>query len=417
MITKDPSGNGTCTSAASGSGSAQNKPGLPSTAARRECASNLSTTLTNNIEGEPQKFTCKLCDLYPDRDICDVLFDVPAKCKGNAGKSCPLLFIFHGRNGNNDNTGKLHGPNLHGTSRSSNFIGVYPQGSKQYDADDIGWNTGTQLSKPNDTSFVNSIIGQFREHFGWDSRVYAYGHSNGSALTQQLAVNGAIGLSGAATSATQLLQSPTTSGPGPYNYNQPKKGDGPCTERIAILSLAGGKDSMIPYEGGKLFGSDTNILESVEKSNEMWAAINGCSDITNPTKTTKAACPDSNAACSATGAEHREWTGCASTAPIEAWKVIDGGHGVAKTFGSSAKTASDLVFDFFTKVETECKKTGAQCPPSQTTDTCKALATAARAPGVGNLNTTNVDVAHPLQNVSQMTITLLLLSVFYLLLA
>ena len=62
-----------------------------------------------------QYFPCALCEQFPDRVPCGAEFDVPVACAGDAGRACPLFFMFHGSGGNIGNYKVSIGREIHNT--------------------------------------------------------------------------------------------------------------------------------------------------------------------------------------------------------------------------------------------------------------------------------------------------------------
>ena len=67
-----------------------------------------------------------------------------------------------------------------------------------------------------DEGFIKAVVTGFVLEYGWEGRLYAYGTSNGAAMVQRLAVNGAMGFTGVSPSASQVKQPINTS---PYPIN------------------------------------------------------------------------------------------------------------------------------------------------------------------------------------------------------
>ena len=57
-----------------------------------------------------------------------------------------------------------------------------------------------------DEGFIKAVVTGFVLEYGWEGRLYAYGTSNGAAMVQRLAVNGAMGFTGVSPSASQVNQ-------------------------------------------------------------------------------------------------------------------------------------------------------------------------------------------------------------------
>jgi len=196
-------------------------------------------------------------------------------------------------------------------------------------------------------------------------RLYAYGTSNGGAMCQRIAVNGGMGFTGVAPSATQLLSKPAQGGPGPYNHNWPSAAA--CTVPIAYVSFHGYKDPLIPYDGGKAppGGDPTKILlSSMEETNAAWSKNNGCGQ--TPTIVSLPATVKTGP----TTADHYTWPSCVASAPTEHYKVIDGTHSTVQTI--EGRSAVVVMMDFFAKVEKTCLSSACPSQNASLPASCKS---------------------------------------------
>ena len=92
----------------------------------------------------------------------------------------PLVFAFHGRGGTNTSWVNK----LKNFTDNGEFIGIYPQGYLK------SWNLGTEPSKADDVTFVNSIIEELKEYKNLDMKMlYAIGTSNGSGMVNKLGIH------------------------------------------------------------------------------------------------------------------------------------------------------------------------------------------------------------------------------------
>ena len=319
-----------------------------SLALERDCsASPLGPSLAANAESSTQLFPCSFCtDEFGERGpSCSVEYDVPAGCAGAAGTRCPLLFFFHGSGGTNTGWSRSVGGTVHAAGGAASFIGVYPQGADN-GADGTGspgWNTaavGVPGDGVDDMAFIAAVVDRFRNSFGWDGRLYAYGASNGGAMVQKLAANPGMGFSGIAAKSTQLLLFPVLGGAAPHNLNRPAEG---TTIPIAYVSFHGTADGGLPYEGGRSPpGGDASeiMLDSVANTNEIWRVNNGCDGPAALEVDLEAWQRDGAVSTAA----HSTWSNCGSGARTEHYKVVDGGHG-SWTIGGRSPT--EIAFEFF----------------------------------------------------------------------
>ena len=279
-------------------------------------------TFKSNKEGDMQ-FLCEddLCKQFGKergKEACRVKFDIPEKCAGPAGKSCSLLFFFHGGNGNN-NVANFK-DQVRGKYPGKGFIGVYPQGVEKQ------WNTGSQAKIPqiDEGPFVTAIVSTLKKHYNWNGLKFAAGYSNGAAQVNRIAVNSGYGFDGIAAAASQLIASPPTGGPGKFDKNTITE----KTKPIPYLSLFGSEDPIIPAEGGssKVFSKECNyILSSVADTMKDFATLNGCVDANDPKDVTTIMATAGGKKLDTTVTRYD----CDDSLPVQGVMVIGGGHGVA----------------------------------------------------------------------------------------
>ena len=263
-------------------------------------------------------------------DACRVKMDIPRNCAGEAGKSCSLLFFFHGAGGNNDRS--YFKDQVHDQSSGTGFIGIYPQGV------DKQWNTGSQgsIAQIDEGMFVEAIVSSLEQYYNWNGLKFAVGFSNGAAQTNRMAVNSGYGFDGVVASATQLISSPSTSGAGNLNQNTITE----QTRPIPYLSLHGSADTVIPANGGELFNTGF-ILSSVADTLKDFATLNDCSDANNPGSVTTIPAVLSSGSSSTAALTRYQ---CDAGLPVEGVMVDQGGHGVARTI--NGMTMADYIFDW-----------------------------------------------------------------------
>ena len=179
----------------------------------------------------------------------EVLLEVPDTVDPSI--DYPIVFAFHGRNVQNDTwINKLN----HLTSIGE-FVGVYPQGHQ------LMWNSGgNENTTANDVEFVNAILIALEDYQNLDfERVYAIGTSNGSGMTNKLALETSH-FNAVSTIVSQL----TTS-------NLPNSNTNPT----AVFQVNGAADMTIPIDGGPKLGYV--FLEALESA-QQWANAFECDD-------------------------------------------------------------------------------------------------------------------------------------------
>lgn len=179
----------------------------------------------------------------------EVLLEVPDTVDPSI--DYPIVFAFHGRNVQNDTwINKLN----HLTA-SGAFVGVYPQGHQ------LMWNSGgNENTTADDVAFVNAILIALEDYQNLDfERVYAIGTSNGSGMTNKLALETSH-FNAVSTIVAQL----TTS-------NLPNSNTNPT----AVFQVNGAADTTIPIDGGPKLGYV--FLDALESA-QQWANAFECDD-------------------------------------------------------------------------------------------------------------------------------------------
>ncbi|GMH74738.1 hypothetical protein TL16_g06542 [Triparma laevis f. inornata] len=268
-------------------------------------------TFVANDEGSPTTLCSEqVCSLWSDRGTtaCKILIDIPTTCAGKSGSTCPIIFFFHGAGGV-----------------------------------DNQWNTGSQtgdVAEVDDVAFVISIMDDIlSKYYGWSGSFFGYGHSNGAALVNKLAANGA-GFHGLAAAATQLVESPESSNDpvgSNYLYNTIPN---PKAKLVPMLGMHGDSDGTIPYDGGELFGGPY-VLYSERDSQDIYAVLNGCTEDQTYTETTVGAVTDSGETSTATKYEY--------PCNVVGYKVAGGNHGVAQSI--DGKSPTKVAMEFFKDID------------------------------------------------------------------
>ena len=263
---------------------------------------------------------CKEFEKERGKAACRVNMDIPDKCNGKAGKSCTLLFYFHGSGGNNKKASfkkevrsKYSGPG---------FIGIYPQGVKKGEVDE--------------GRFIKAIVSALKKYYGWNGLKFAVGSSKGANQANRIALNSGYGFDGVAAMATQLLASPPTSGLGELNQNTITN----TTKPIPYLNLHGSADKAIPANGGKAFFG--GLFLSVADTLKAFATLNDCADKNEPSdiKTIPAVEKTKNDLKAIVTTYD-----CKASLPVQGVMVINGSHSIATKIGGVSKL--QYVFNWF----------------------------------------------------------------------
>jgi polyhydroxybutyrate depolymerase len=171
-------------------------------------------------------------------------------------RTYPVLFAFHGGGGKKEMMAEAWLTNYLDTY---DLIGVMPQGLlKSWNSEDHEGFV-SRMSTADDIGFVKKMVTYLIQHFNIDnSRIYAYGISNGAVMTLTLARKTDLFAAIVAQSGTMLEVQDLL----------------PGAERISVFLIHGKKDINVPYEGGK---SETLLISfrSVRETAEIWARHNG----------------------------------------------------------------------------------------------------------------------------------------------
>ena len=161
----------------------------------------------------------------------------------------PIVFAFHGRGTDNDTWINK----LNHLMALGEFVGVYPQGYEKM------WNSGgNESSKADDVAFVGDIIDELKEYKNLDfERIYAIGTSNGSSMTNKLALETSY-FSAVASIVSQLSKA-----------NLPNDSTNPTS----VFQINGANDTTIPINGGSKLGYV--FLEAFESA-KSWASAFEC---------------------------------------------------------------------------------------------------------------------------------------------
>jgi polyhydroxybutyrate depolymerase len=249
-----------------------------------------------------------------------------------AGKSYPLVLLFHGGAGNGSRI--LSSTRFAAKADQEGFIVVAPDGI------DGHWNDGRGTTNPDvdDVGFVRQLIADLKPRLRIDpKRIYATGLSNGGIFTQRL---------GCELSDTLAAIGPDV-GPIAANLLSSCK-PGP----IAVVGIQGGADPGIPINGGEMgdggFGRG-GVAASAAQTMKLWATASGCS----PTPTVTNLPPKVR---DGTQVVKYSYSGCAAGTSVDYYIVQGMGHGWPPTEGvfafrngpiSHNINATDVMWDFF----------------------------------------------------------------------
>jgi polyhydroxybutyrate depolymerase len=229
----------------------------------------------------------------------------------------PLVFSFHGFSSSKEGLNAYAAMAEQGTARG--YIVVTPDAL----GDPRDWNYFGDPARADDFGFVDALVVDLSERLCIDAdRVYAAGHSAGSAFTGFLQCKPPYRFAAVAMVAAFI---PTTC---PVEQAVP-----------SVIAFHGTADPVVPYDGGSVGGGPVGI-PSVLDTLALYADAYGCES---------PATEDEPAA----GVETDTLTGCAGGSEVVLYTIVGGTHdwpGNAmqpEATGGQAYPASDAILDFF----------------------------------------------------------------------
>ena len=229
----------------------------------------------------------------------------------------PLVFSFHGFASNKEGQDAYAGVAAEGTARG--HIVVTPNAS----GEPRDWNYFGDPARADDFGFIDALVVDLGERLCIDAeRVYAAGHSAGSAFTGFLQCRAPYRFAAVAMVAAFI---PTTC---PVDRATP-----------SVIVFHGTADPAVPYDGGSVGGGPVGI-PAVRETLAQYADAYRCD---------RPATEDEPAA----GVERDALAGCAGGAEVVLYTIVDGTHdwpGNAihpEATGGQAFPATDTILDFF----------------------------------------------------------------------
>ncbi len=229
----------------------------------------------------------------------------------------PLAFSFHGFSSDKEGQNAYAAMADKGTARG--YIVVTPDAL----GDPRDWNYFGDRARADDFGFVDALVVDLSERLCIDAdRVYAAGHSAGSAFTGFLQCRPPYRFAAVAMVAAFI---PTTC---PVDQATP-----------SVIAFHGTADPAVPYDGGSVGGGPVGIPPVLDTL-EQYADAYGCQ---------RPATEDEPAA----GVETDTLTGCAGGTQVVLYTIVGGTHdwpGNAiqpAATGGQAYPATDTILDFF----------------------------------------------------------------------
>jgi polyhydroxybutyrate depolymerase len=233
------------------------------------------------------------------------LLSTPAAYDGTT--AYPLILQFHGFVSSDTQIESETALGERGAARG--YVVVTP--------DSLGspkqWNMFADPQQPDDYGFIHALVEHLTQSLCVDpERVYAAGHSNGAAFVAFLACSEPYQF------AVVAMVSATTPSVCPADVTP------------AAVAVAGTADPQVPYAGGSVGGSATNIPAATDTI-AKYAQRNGCG-----------AQPATDRP--APSVERWVYPGCAKGAAVVFYTVVGGSHPWPNT---ESFRATDAILDFF----------------------------------------------------------------------
>lgn len=259
----------------------------------------------------------------------------------NKTKPTPVLMAFHGGGGDMMRQASDKNYGLISKSEAVGFIAVFPNGYSKFNSGVFAtWNAGNCCGdardlKVDDVGFIRKVIDNLGRQLNIDrNRIYATGMSNGGMMTYRLACEMADTFKAiAAVAGTDNTISCAPKTP------------------IPILHIHAQDDDHVLFNGGagKTFKDMSKVTEftSVPATISKWVKLNGC----NATPQRVLDKP---------GAYCDKYSPCRSNAEVQLCVTETGAHSwpggvkiIGGEAGSTAISADDVMWDFFTSTQSK----------------------------------------------------------------
>lgn len=214
-----------------------------------------------------------------------------------AGKSVPLVLVFHGGGGHAATMPKFTG--FDQQADRAGFIVAYPEGLNTH------WSDTRGLSPADDVGFIRALVAEVeRSHSIDPKRVYATGISNGGFFSNRLACDLTDKIAAIASVAATM---PETLMP----VCKPSR-------PISVMFIHGTKDPLVPIEGGAVAHTH-GMAVSLQQASEFWRSH----DMTSP-KAVIENLPDT--AHDGTSVHRESYGGGKQGTEVVVYTIANGGH-------------------------------------------------------------------------------------------
>ena len=167
----------------------------------------------------------------------------------------PVLLVLHGSLMDGPKMRGMLGPRFERLAREQGAVVVYPSGIEGHFNDGrVTASYSARTLNIDDVGFTRAIIDTLATAHGIDrQRVYAFGYSNGGAMALRLAAEAPELVAGVIVACANV--------PTPDNMDWKMQ-----PGRTAVVLLAGTKDPIVPYDGGRVtifgFGDRGTVLSA-----------------------------------------------------------------------------------------------------------------------------------------------------------
>lgn len=167
----------------------------------------------------------------------------------------PVLLVLHGSLMDGPKMRGMLGARFERLARAQGAIVVYPSGIEgHFNEGRVTAKTSARTLNIDDVGFFRAIVDRLAaEHRIDRRRVYAFGYSNGGAMALRLAAEAPDLVAGVIVACANV--------PTPDNMDWKLQ-----TARTAVVLLAGTKDPIVPYDGGRVtifgFGDRGTVLSA-----------------------------------------------------------------------------------------------------------------------------------------------------------
>ena len=249
----------------------------------------------------------------------------------DASSEFPLLFSFHGGAGYAEDF--IYTNDMRPIADTANFIAIYPQGAIDPDGGTTSW-IHKAPTDHDDIFFIEAIIDALSLEYTIDqSRIYAYGYSEGAIISYELGCRLNNKIAAFAAVSGSMLED---------YYRNDISGWGPCApiHPTGMMLIPGTVDQNphSTYEG--LSYGDMPLYMSVDDITNYWSNYNN-TDF-NPIVTNI----EDSAPNDGSIVERKRWLNGDNCTSVQELKVIGGDHDWPGSFGNMDINATQEIWNF-----------------------------------------------------------------------